>query len=38
MNRSLNELVIDGIDTTTDLHKKIIASKSFKNMILALIG
>ncbi len=31
MNRSLNELVIDGIDTTKDLHKKIIASKSFKN-------
>ncbi len=30
MNRSLNELVIDGIDTTKDLHKKIIASKSFK--------
>ena len=30
MSRSLNELVIDGIDTTKDLHKKIIASKSFK--------
>ena len=30
MNRSLNELVIDGIDTTKDLHKKIISSKSFK--------
>ena len=30
MNRSLNELVIDGIDTTKDLHKKIISSESFK--------
>jgi Biotin carboxylase len=30
MNRSLNELVVDGIDTTKDLHKKIISSKSFK--------
>ena len=30
MNRSLNELVVEGIDTTKDLHKKIISSKSFK--------
>ena len=30
MNRSLNELVVDGINTTKDLHKKIISSKSFK--------
>ena len=30
MNRSLNELVVDGIDTTKNLHKKIISSKSFK--------
>ena len=30
MNRSLDELVVDGIDTTKDLHKKIISSKSFK--------
>ena len=30
MDRSLNELVVDGIDTTKDLHKKIISSKSFK--------
>ena len=30
MKRSLNELVVDGIDTTKDLHKKIISSKSFK--------
>ncbi len=30
MNRSLNELVVDGIDTTKDLHKKIISSKSLK--------
>ena len=31
MNRSLDELVVDGIDTTKELHKKIISSKSFKN-------
>ncbi len=30
MNRSLNELVVEGIDTTKDLHKKIISSKPFK--------
>ena len=30
MDRSLNELVVDGIDTTKDLHKKIISSKSFR--------
>ena len=30
MNRSLDELVVDGIDTTKDLHKKIISSTSFK--------
>ena len=30
MNRSLNELVVEGIETTKDLHKKIISSKSFK--------
>ena len=38
MNRSLNELVVDGIDTTKDLHKKIISSKSFKKYDLVLIG
>ena len=31
MNRSLDELVVEGIDTTKNLHKKIISSKSFKN-------
>ena len=31
MNRSLDELVVDGIDTTKNLHKKIITSSSFKN-------
>ena len=31
MNRSLDELVVDGIDTTKKLHKKIIGSSSFKN-------
>ena len=31
MNRSLDELVVDGIDTTKKLHKKIICSSSFKN-------
>ena len=31
MNRSLDELVVDGIDTTKNLHKKIISSSSFKN-------
>ena len=31
MNRSLDELVVDGIDTTRDLHKKIISSSHFKN-------
>jgi acetyl-CoA carboxylase biotin carboxylase subunit len=30
MNRSLDELVVDGIDTTRDLHKKIISSSAFK--------
>jgi len=28
MNRSLNEFVIEGIDTTVDLHKKLILMKS----------
>ena len=31
LNRSLDELVVDGIDTTKNLHKKIISSSSFKN-------
>ncbi len=31
MKRSLDELVVDGIDTTKDLHKRIISSKSFEN-------
>ncbi len=31
MNRSLDELVVDGIDTTRDLHKRIISSNHFKN-------
>ncbi len=31
MKRSLDELVVDGIDTTKDLHKKIISSNSFQN-------
>jgi len=30
MKRSLDELVVDGIDTTKDLHKKIISSKAFE--------
>ena len=30
MNRSLDELVVDGIETTKKLHKKIISSKSFR--------
>ena len=31
MNRSLDELVVDGIDTTKNLHKRILSSSSFKN-------
>ena len=31
MNRSLDELIVEGIDTTKNLHKKIISSKPFKN-------
>ena len=31
MKRSLDELVVEGIDTTRDLHKKIISSSHFKN-------
>ena len=31
MTRSLDELVVDGIHTTRDLHKKIISSSNFKN-------
>ena len=38
MNRSLNELVIDGIDTTKDLHKKLLLPNLSRNMTLALIG
>ncbi len=29
MNRSLNEFVIEGIDTTVDLHKKLISHEKF---------
>ena len=29
--RSLNEIVIDGIDTNIELHKKILSSPEFKN-------
>tara|TARA_Y100000590_G_scaffold209129_1_gene236948 strand:- start:366 stop:1706 length:1341 start_codon:yes stop_codon:yes gene_type:complete len=29
--RSLNEIVIDGIETNIELHKKILSSKDFKN-------
>tara|TARA_B100000579_G_C22806578_1_gene842834 strand:- start:285 stop:1625 length:1341 start_codon:yes stop_codon:yes gene_type:complete len=29
--RSLNEIVIDGIDTNIELHKKILSSKAFKD-------
>ena len=29
--RSLNEIVIDGIETNIELHKKILSSKEFKN-------
>ena len=29
--RSLNEIVIDGIDTNIELHKKILSSKDFKH-------
>ena len=29
--RSLNEIVIDGIETNVDLHKKILSSNDFKN-------
>ena len=29
--RSLNEIVIDGIETNIDLHKKILSSNDFKN-------
>ena len=29
--RSLNEIVIDGIDTNIELHKKILSSKDFKD-------
>ncbi|MDA9559091.1 acetyl-CoA carboxylase biotin carboxylase subunit [Alphaproteobacteria bacterium] len=31
MKRALNEFVIDGINTTVDLHKKIISSTPFNN-------
>ncbi len=31
MKRALNEFVIDGINTTVDLHKRIISSTPFKN-------
>ena len=29
MKRSLDEFVIEGIDTTVDLHKKLISHKKF---------
>jgi acetyl-CoA carboxylase biotin carboxylase subunit len=31
MKRALNEFVIDGINTTVDLHKKIISSTPFND-------
>ena len=31
MLRALNEFIIDGIDTTLDLHKEIISTKEFKS-------
>jgi acetyl-CoA carboxylase biotin carboxylase subunit len=34
--RSLNEIVIDGIDTNIDLHKKILASSDFKKGAVAI--
>ena len=30
MIRALNEFIIDGIDTTLELHRDIISSKDFK--------
>ena len=34
--RSLNEIVIDGIETNIELHKKILASSEFKNGAVAI--
>ena len=34
--RSLNEIVIDGIETNIELHKKILASNEFKNGAVAI--
>ena len=31
MLSALNEFIIEGIDTTIDLHKEIISSKEFKS-------
>ena len=31
MKRALNEFVVEGIDTSIDLHKKIISSPTFVN-------
>ncbi len=31
MQRALNEFIIEGIDTTIDLHKNIVANSKFKN-------
>ena len=31
MLRALNEFIIDGIDTTLDLHKEVISTKEFKS-------
>ena len=31
MLRALNEFIIEGIDTTLDLHKEIISTKEFKS-------
>jgi len=31
MQRALNEFIIEGIDTTLDLHKEVITTKDFKS-------
>ena len=31
MLRALNEFIIEGIDTTLDLHKAVISTKEFKS-------
>ena len=31
MQRALNEFIIEGIDTTLDLHKEVITTKDFQS-------